>query len=324
MIAVVFLTAFIWIELTMKKPLVDLRLLRNRNFGIGTVANMLVGFALFGTVYVLPQYLGQVQGYNAEQIGNVLAWTGLPQLLIIPFVPFLMKRFDVRYVGFFGIALFSLSCFMNIDDVARLLRRSVLRAEHRARDRSGSRPDAAHGDRHRRHRAEGCGERLRPLQHAAQSRRRVGTASLETIITKREQFHSNIIGQSVTVYRDDVRQRIAEMTDYFMAHGVVGPRRAQHKAIVALGKIVKRQALIMALQRYLRRHRRDAGHRRRRVALRPQRHAGRRRGWSSLSRQIAHAESTCERLLADLRGPARDLLFAHFARSDQRAETTRR
>jgi hypothetical protein len=29
-------------------------------------------------VYVLPQYLGQVQRYNAEQIGNVLAWTGLP------------------------------------------------------------------------------------------------------------------------------------------------------------------------------------------------------------------------------------------------------
>jgi MFS transporter, DHA2 family, multidrug resistance protein len=53
---------------------------------------MLMGFALFGTVYVLPQYLGQVQRYNAEQIGNVLAWTGLPQLLLIPIVPQLMKR----------------------------------------------------------------------------------------------------------------------------------------------------------------------------------------------------------------------------------------
>jgi MFS transporter, DHA2 family, multidrug resistance protein len=57
---------------------------------------MLVGFALFGTVFILPQYLGQVQRYNAEQIGNVLAWTGLPQLLLIPLVPLLMKRFDAR------------------------------------------------------------------------------------------------------------------------------------------------------------------------------------------------------------------------------------
>ena len=61
------------IELTAKKPLVNLRLLLNRIFGIGTVANVLVGFALFGSIYVLPQYLGEVQGYNAEQIGLVLA-----------------------------------------------------------------------------------------------------------------------------------------------------------------------------------------------------------------------------------------------------------
>ena len=51
--------------------------------------------------------LGQVQGYNAEQIGNVLAWTGLPQLILIPFVPLLMKRFDARYIAFPGIAIFA-------------------------------------------------------------------------------------------------------------------------------------------------------------------------------------------------------------------------
>ena len=61
-IAAVFLTAFIWIELTVEKPLIDLRLLKSRNFGIGTLANVLVDVALFGTVYVLPQYLAQVPG----------------------------------------------------------------------------------------------------------------------------------------------------------------------------------------------------------------------------------------------------------------------
>jgi DHA2 family multidrug resistance protein len=74
----------------------------------------------------------------------------------------------------------------------------------------------------------------------------IGTASLETIITKREQFHSNIIGQSVTVYKDNVRERITEMTGYFMSHGISDVATAQHKAIVALGSIVKRQALVMA------------------------------------------------------------------------------
>ena len=55
---------------------IDLRLLLNRNFGVGTLANILVGFALFGPVDILPQYLAQVQHYNAEQIGNVLACPG--------------------------------------------------------------------------------------------------------------------------------------------------------------------------------------------------------------------------------------------------------
>ena len=74
----------------------------------------------------------------------------------------------------------------------------------------------------------------------------MGTATLSTILTKREQFHSNIIGQSVTLSRDEVRQRIDQMTNYFLSHGVSDPAVAQHQAIVSLGAAVKRQALIMA------------------------------------------------------------------------------
>ena len=74
----------------------------------------------------------------------------------------------------------------------------------------------------------------------------VGTAMLATIITKREQFHSNIIGQSVTLYRDETRRRIAELTNYFLSHGISDAVAAQAKAIVAIGKAVRRQALIMA------------------------------------------------------------------------------
>jgi DHA2 family multidrug resistance protein len=207
---------------------------------------MLVGFALFGSVYVLPQYLGQVQGYNAEQIGNVLAWTGLPQLLLIPLVPRLMKIIDVRYIGMFGIALFALSCFMNtemsldysgdqffIPNVVRAVGQALILTPLTTIATLDIAPkDAAN--------ASGLFNMLRNLAGA------VGTASLETIITKREQFHSNVIGQSVTTFRDEVRQRITEITNYFMAHGVSDFATAQHKAIIALGQTVKRQALVMA------------------------------------------------------------------------------
>ncbi|MDP9809761.1 DHA2 family multidrug resistance protein [Rhizobium tibeticum] len=244
-VAVVFLVTFVWIELTVEKPLVKLRLLKQRNFGIGVAVNVLVGVALFGTVYILPQYLGQVQRYNAEQIGNVLAWTGLPQLLLIPLVPLLMKRFDARYIGFLGISIFAISCFMNITlsadnagdqfwipNIVRAIGQALVLTPITAITTAGiAASDAAA--------ASGLTNMLRNLGGA------VGTASLGTILTKREQFHSNIIGQSVTLARDEVRDRLSQTTNYFLAHGVSDPAVASKKAIVVLGQIVKRQALIL-------------------------------------------------------------------------------
>ena len=72
-----------------------------------------------------------------------------------------------------------------------------------------------------------------------------GTAILATIVTKREQYSSNIIGTSVTLFRDSVRERIAQMERYFSAHGTVDPSAVHHQAIAALGKIVHRQSLIL-------------------------------------------------------------------------------
>ena len=44
----------------------------------------------------------------------MLAWTGLPQLLLIPLVPKLMQRFDARSIAVTGLLLFAASSFMNI------------------------------------------------------------------------------------------------------------------------------------------------------------------------------------------------------------------
>jgi DHA2 family multidrug resistance protein len=244
-VAVVLLSVFIAIELTVAKPLVNLRLLARRNFGIGVLANVLVGFALFGSVYILPQYLGQVQRYNAEQIGNVLAWTGLPQLVLIPLMPLLIKRFDVRYVAAAGIAIFAASCFMNttlsldsagdqfwIPNIVRAIGQALVITPISAITTGGIAPSEAGS-------ASGLSNMLRNLGGA------VGTATLSTVLTKREQFHSNIIGQAVTLSRDEVRQRISDLTSYFLAHGVADAATAQHKAIVAIGNVVRRQALIM-------------------------------------------------------------------------------
>src|SRR5438477_6027871 len=222
-IAAVSLSLFIWIELSVEKPLLRLRLLGQRNFGIGTIAAVFLGFALFGSVYLLPAYLGQVQHYNAEQIGDVLAWTGLPQLLLIPLVPNLMQRFDIRYIAFAGMSIFAISSFMNtamsldysgdqffIRNIVRAVGQALTLAPLSNVSLGSVAPQDAPA-------ASGISNMMRNLGGA------IGTAVLATIVTKREQFHSNIIGQSVDLGREEVRSRIAEMTNYFMAHGVSDP-----------------------------------------------------------------------------------------------------
>jgi DHA2 family multidrug resistance protein len=244
-VAAVSLALFIWIELTVEKPLIRLRLLRNRNFAFGTIAMTMVGFALFGSVYILPAYLGQAQGYNSEQIGSVLAWTGLPQLILIPLVPKLMQRIDTRYVAISGLMIFAYSCFMNmamspdyagdqlwIPNIVRAVGQAMVLTPLTSVMTGGIAPQDAAA-------ASGISNMLRNLGGA------IGTATLATIVTKREQFHSNIIGQSVTLGREEVRNRIEQMTNYFMAHGMPDPASARQQAIVALGKTVKRQALVM-------------------------------------------------------------------------------
>jgi DHA2 family multidrug resistance protein len=244
--AAVSLALFVWIELVSIRPAVNLRLLWQRNFGFGTIANFLLGFSLYGTVYILPQYLGQVFGYNAEQIGFVLAWTGFPQLLVIPLVPLLMKRLDARVIVAIGLGVFAASCFMDahlsadfagdelrLPNIVRSLGQAVVLTPLSAIAMGGiARQDSAA--------ASGLFNMMRNLGGA------FGTALLATLVTKREQFHSSIIGSSVNLFQESVRERLSDLTSYFLSHGVSDVFTAQHKAVVAVGNIVRRQSLIMA------------------------------------------------------------------------------
>ena len=244
-IAVVALALFVWIELTGEHPAVNLRLLKRRNFGLGTLANMLVGFVLYGSVFLLPQYLGQAQGYNAEQIGSVMAWTGLPQLLIIPLVPMLMGRFDVRIIVTLGLSVFGGSFLLNmhmspdyagdqfwVPNVVRAMGQALVMGPMSGIAMIGIARMESAG-------ASGIFNMLRNLGGA------FGTALLGTLVTKREQFHSNIIGSSVSLSNDTVRDRIELMTKYFESRGITDPVAAHAQSVIALGQTIRRQALIM-------------------------------------------------------------------------------
>lgn len=109
-IAMVF---FVISQLLRRHPLVNLRLLGNPRFALACFAYLILGMALMGSIYVLPLYMTQIHNYNALEIGKVLMWMGLPQLLVLPLVPKLTRSVDPRYLVSFGFLVFAISCFMN-------------------------------------------------------------------------------------------------------------------------------------------------------------------------------------------------------------------
>ena len=74
----------------------------------------------------------------------------------------------------------------------------------------------------------------------------IGIALLQTFLTKREQFHSNVLGQSVSLFNEATRTRLDQLTHYFLTHGISDPAVAWHKAVVAIGQPVHQQAYTMA------------------------------------------------------------------------------
>jgi DHA2 family multidrug resistance protein len=244
-ISALALGAFLIVEMRVKAPLVRLRLLGRRNFGFATLSNFMLGFALYGAAYLLPQYLANAQGFDAQHSGEVVAWTGLPQLLLIPFMPFLMSKIDLRLLVGAGFFIFGASCFMDIvldpniagpqlfaSDVTRAIGQALAMTPLSAVAVVGISKEEA-GD------ASGLFNMTRNLGGA------VGTAVLETYFTKREQYHSFIINAHVSLYDPATQARLTGLQHYFMLNGSGNLADAMTRAVEAVGAAIKEQAVIM-------------------------------------------------------------------------------
>ncbi|MDE1166355.1 MAG: MDR family MFS transporter [Pseudomonas sp.] len=109
--ALLSLTTFVILQVSRANPLINLGILRNRNFGLSSIASLGMGLGLYGSIYLLPLYLAQIQNYNALQIGEVIMWMGVPQLFLIPLVPMLMRFVSPKWLCALGFGLFGLASF---------------------------------------------------------------------------------------------------------------------------------------------------------------------------------------------------------------------
>ncbi len=107
-LTVVALLGFLVWEWHERHPILDLRLLRNRNFAVSNVLMFTLGFVLYGTTVLIPQFLQTVLGYTAQLAGMALSPGGLVVMAMMPIVGFLVSRVDSRKLitlGFIALAV---------------------------------------------------------------------------------------------------------------------------------------------------------------------------------------------------------------------------
>jgi len=247
-ISAVSLSIFLFQELrpANKNPLVNLRLFKRWNFAFASAANIMLGFVLYAAVYLIPIYLAVAHGYSARQSGAVMAWIGLPQLAIIPFMPLLMRKIDPRYLLSAGFALFAVSAFMNMnlgpeDSGPQLLIPNLIRAAGQAMVFPPISMIATAGIAFKdAGSASSLFNMLRNLGGA------IGIATLQTFITNREKFHSAIITPQVSLLDPATQYRLTQLTHYFQSRGLSDPAAARQEAIIAIGHTIQGQANYLA------------------------------------------------------------------------------
>jgi DHA2 family multidrug resistance protein len=244
-IAALALVVFCIWQLVYARPLLHLRLFARRNFALGSIANFFFGFSLFGWLYIVPSYLARVQGYNAQEIGSVLIWIGLPQLILLPLMPRVVKFVDPRRLVVMGYALFILGSLIAsplsadfsgpqfiLSSLVRAIAQSVVMMPMTALAIAGIEREHAPS-------ASALFNMVRNLGGA------IGIAVLQTFLTHREQYHSDILTSQVSLLGEPARARLQHMADFFLHRVTPDPAVAQHAAAIATGRVLHRQALLL-------------------------------------------------------------------------------
>ncbi|HAO45591.1 MAG TPA: DHA2 family efflux MFS transporter permease subunit [Ferruginibacter sp.] len=110
--AVLGLFFFVWRELSFRKPIVELRVLKNGNLRVGTILSFIMGFGLYGSTFIIPLYTQSILGWTAEQAGMLMVPAALTTAVMMPFIgAMLQKGVPNQYLAAGGLLLFAVFSF---------------------------------------------------------------------------------------------------------------------------------------------------------------------------------------------------------------------
>jgi MFS transporter, DHA2 family, multidrug resistance protein len=217
----VALVLFVVWELSRRKPVVDLRMFKNRNFAAAAAMIFAFGLQIYGMTVFTPQYVQAFMGYDAELAGKTQLPGALLLILLMPMAGMLVKRMQARWligVGFLLSALAAFHIAYNLDlqidfrtaamfRVLQAFGLALLFVPINTASYVGVPPEKG-GE------VSGIINLLRNIGGS------VGIAMVETIVTRREQFHQDELIAHVTPAQQSFRNMLGGLSEQLFHHGL--------------------------------------------------------------------------------------------------------
>jgi DHA2 family multidrug resistance protein len=234
---------FFWRMLVRRDPLVELRAFANANFAFGSLFSFVLGIGLYGSVYLVPLFLGRVRGYDSLQIGETMFVTGAAMFLSAPIAGQLARVMDLRVMLAIGLLMFGGglwwmaeltvdSAFWELFGPQALRGASMMLIMLPVNQVALGRlpPDALKN-------ASGLYNLMRNLGGA------VGLAMINTVATSRLAMHTLHLQEQVTWSRAAATQALGNMTHMLTA---AKSGDAHLAALKQVAMMVQRQALTLS------------------------------------------------------------------------------
>ena len=243
--AILGVLLFIWRELSIDYPIVNFAILRHRSFAVGMFTSFILGFGLYGSVFVFPVFCQNLLGFTAQQTGELLFPGGLCTIVMMPFIGMMLnKGIPAQFMATIGMFLFFVFTTMlsnstletgQADVLVPLLIRGVGMAllfvpltTLAIADLKG--PEIGQGT--------GLNNMMRQLGGS------FGIATLTTIIHIRQSVHRNNLLTNINPYNNAFNLRMSQYVAGFEAKGR-SLIDATHMAYAAIEGAVTRQSLLL-------------------------------------------------------------------------------
>jgi len=245
--AVVSLAAgvlFVWWELRVPHPFINLRIFKDRNFTAGVLLGVSVGAVLFGSIFIIPIFCAEILHYNALDIGLMLLPAALAAVPMFPIAARLVQKVDPRVLCFLGFVGITLSNWLNSHIDAETSRGTLIlyQAIRSVCLPLVFVPLSVIGLQFLPPRQKPDASSLSNLTRTLAGS--LAVAALGSFIVSRTQFHLARYAEYVTQYGQQVAQRIAQYQSFFESRAGSDPTLAHQQALAAIHNVMQQQAAI--------------------------------------------------------------------------------